>query len=72
MSHVEMNIYIPSDLKYSWPFTRSYKETMESFHITYLIISLLSSASYVCDIHHMVLGAFRSTLSSHKIHFIAI
>lgn len=72
MSHVEMNIYIPSDLKHLWPCTRSHKETMKSFHITHLIISFLSSASCVCDIHHMFFGALRSTLSSHKINFTAI
>lgn len=73
MTHVEMSICVPSDLKHLWPCTRSRKESVESFHITYFwIISLLSSASCVCDIQHMVFGAFRSTLSSHKIQFIAI
>lgn len=72
MSHAEMNIYVPSDLKHPWPFTGSRKETVESFHITYLMISLLSLASSVCDTHHVGFGAFRSTLSSCKINFIAI
>lgn len=72
MSHVEMNIDVASDLKHSWSCTRSHKETMESFHITDLIISLLSSASCICDVYHMVFRAFRITLSSHKIHFVTI
>lgn len=72
MSHVEMNIYVPSDLKHSWPCTRSRKENVESFHVTNLIISLLSSASCVYDIHPMVFGALRITLSSPKIDFITI
>lgn len=72
MSHVETNTYVPSDLKHPWPCTRSHKETMENFHVTYLLIFLLSSASCVCDMYHMVFGAFRSTLSYHKIHFIAL
>lgn len=48
MSHVEMNIYVPSDLKHSWLCTRSRKETMESFHITYLLfLPLVRQAVYV-------------------------
>lgn len=36
MSHVEMSIYVPSDLKHLWPRTRSHKETVENVHLTYI------------------------------------